>query len=252
LKDKVKINDFQELYKFFLSAKQGKTVFYISFGDPSDQAVADFQVCEVRYRPQATTKANSENVTLVLEAMRNQGFKFEVEAADQLRIEFVDEGLIHYFDIEVTAVNNSDLGLRFSAKLPENLCVKSHYEEVRLPAKRDRKINMTIKGQNVEVAYLSSDGASVFIPQANFNDIQVGKAIRHIELTVDGFIVKANAEIDHMRRHMDGRNIVTSLKFMFFGINDETTLASIVEQKSASLSSKDAMIRYAQPFEMAS
>jgi hypothetical protein len=39
---------------------------------------------------------------------------------------------------------------------------------------------------------------------------------------------------------------------MFFGINDETTLATIVEQKSASLSSKDAMIRYAQPFEMAS
>ena len=59
MKDKVKINDFQELYKFFLSAKQGKTVFYISFGDPSDQAVVDFQVCEVRYRPQATTKANS-------------------------------------------------------------------------------------------------------------------------------------------------------------------------------------------------
>ena len=252
MKDKVKINDFQELYKFFLSAKQGKTVFYISFGDPSDQTVADFQVCEVRYRPQATTKANSENVTLVLEAMRNQGFKFKVEAADQFRIEFVDEGLIHYFDIEVTASNNSDLGLRFSAKLPENLSVKSHYEEVRLPAKRDRKINMTIKGQNVEVAYLSSDGASVFIPQANFNDIQVGKAIRHIELTIDGFIVKANAEIDHMRRHMDGRNIVTSLRFMFFGINDEITLASIVEQKSTSLSSKDAMIRYAQPLEMAS
>ncbi|MDB4536840.1 hypothetical protein N9210_05945, partial [Oceanospirillaceae bacterium] len=167
-------------------------------------------------------------------------------------IEFVDEGLIHYFDIEVTASNNSDLGLRFSAKLPENLSVKTHYEEVRLPAKRDRKINMTIKGQNVEVAYLSSDGASVFIPQANFNDIQVGKAIRHIELTIDGFIVKANAEIDHMRRHMDGRNIVTSLRFMFFGINDEITLASIVAQKSASLSSKDAMIRYAQPLEMAS
>jgi len=111
---------------------------------------------------------------------------------------------------------------------------------------------MTIKGQNVEVAYLSSDGASVFIPQANFNDIQVGKAIRHIELTVDGFIVKANAEIGHMRRHMDGRNIVTSLRFMFFGSNDGTTLAGIVEQKSAYLSSKDAMIRYAQPMEMAS
>ena len=85
-------------------------------------------------------------MTLVLEAMRNQGFKFEIEVADQLRIEFVDEGLIHYFGIEVTAVNNSDLGFRFSAKLPETLCVKSHYDEVRLPAKRDRKINMTIKG----------------------------------------------------------------------------------------------------------
>ena len=64
-----------------MSAKQRKIVFYISFGDPSDQAVADFQVCEVRYRPQATSKANSENVTLVLKAMRNQGFKFEVKAA---------------------------------------------------------------------------------------------------------------------------------------------------------------------------
>ena len=121
-----------------------------------------------------------------------------------------------------------------------------------MPAKWDRKINMTIKGQIVEVAYLASDGASVFIPQANFNDIQVGKAIRHIELTVDGFVVKANAEIHHMRRHKNGRNIVTNLRFMFFGINDETTLASIVEQKSASLSLKDAMIRYAQPLEMAS
>ena len=252
MKDKVKINDFQELYKFFLSAKQRKTVFYVSFGDPSDQAIADFQVCEVRYRPQATTKANSENVTLVLEAMRNQGFKFEVEAADQLRIEFIDEGLIHYFDIEVTALNKSNFGLRLSAKLPKSLCVKSHYDEVRLPARRDREINLTINGQNVEVAYLSSDGASVFIPQANFNDIQVGKAIRHIELTVGGFIVKANAEIHHMRRHMDGRNIVTNLRFMFFGMNDETTLASIVEQKSASLSLKDAMIRYAHSLEMAS
>ena len=121
-----------------------------------------------------------------------------------------------------------------------------------MPAKWDRKINMTIKGQIVKVASLSSDGASVFISQANFNDIQVGKAIRHIELTVDGFVLKANAEIHHMRRHMDGRNIVTNLRFMFFGINDETTLASLVEQKSASLSLKDAMIRYAQPLEMAS
>ena len=206
----------------------------------------------MRYRPQATAKANSENVTLVLEAVRNQGFKFEIEVADQLRIEFVDEGLIHYFDIEVTAFNNSDLGFRSSAKLPEILCVKSHYDEVRLPAKWDRKINMTIKGQIVEVAHLSSDGASVFIPQTNFNNIQVGKAIRHIKLTVDGFVLKANAEIHHMRRHMDGRNIVTNLRFMFFGINDETTLASLVEQKSASLSLKDAMIRYAQPLEMAS
>jgi len=184
--------------------------------------------------------------------MRNQGFKFEVKAAEQLWIEFVDEGLIHYFGIEVTAVNNSDLGFRFRAKLPETLCVKSHYDEVRLPAKWDRKINMTIKGQIVKVASLSSDGASVFISQANFNDIQVGKAIRHIELTVDGFVLKANAEIHHMRRHMDGRNIVTNLRFMFFGINDEATLASLVEQKSASLSLKDAMIRYAQPLEMAS
>ena len=233
-------------------AKQWKTLFYIGFGDPSDQALADFQICKVRYRPQATTKANSENVTLVLKAMRNQDFKFEVEVADQLLIEFLNEGLIHYFNIEVTAFNNSDLGFRFSAKLPESLCVKPHYDEVRLPAKWDRKINMTIKGQIVEVAYLSSDGASVFIPQANFNDIQVGKAIRHIELTVDGFIVKVNAEIHHMRRHMDGRNIVTNLRFMFFGINDDTTLASKVEQKSASLSLKDAMIRYAQPLKMAS
>ena len=106
-----------------MSAKQCKIVFYISFGDLSDQAVADFHVCEVRSRPQATTKANSENVTLVLEAMRNQGFKFEIEVADQLRIEFVDEGLLHYFYIEVTAVNNSDLGFRFCAKLPQTLCV---------------------------------------------------------------------------------------------------------------------------------
>ena len=252
MKDKIKIGSFAEMYKFFLASKQRKTVFYISFGDPSDGTIADFRACEVRYRPQATTKASGENVTLVLEAMANQGFKFVIEAQDALRIEFIEGGLIHYFDLQVSAVNNSDLGMRFSAKLPDHVSVKSHYDELRLPAKRDKKINMTISGQHIEVIYVAGDGASVFIPQANFHDIKVGRAIRHVELNVDGILVKVNAEIHHIRKHMDGLKIVTGLRFMFFGIDDENKLTNLVAKRSASLSLKETMIGYAEPMEMAS
>ena len=76
MKDKVMISDWKEIHKFFSDAKQRKVVFYITFGDPSEQAVADFRISEIIFRPQKTTKASGSNVTVQLEALRNQDVKF--------------------------------------------------------------------------------------------------------------------------------------------------------------------------------
>jgi hypothetical protein len=141
-------------------------------------------------------------------------------------------------------VNQSKLGLFFSFKLPDQISNNSYYDEQRLPARRDNKINMTVSSQSVDVIHISSDGASVLLPHANIDDIEVGKAIRLIELNVDGYKLKANAEINYIRKHFNGFKILTDLRFMFFGIDDEANLRKFIAEKSASLTLKQIMTRY--------
>ena len=154
MKDKVMISDWKEIHKFFSDAKQRKVVFYITFGDPSEQAVADFRISEIIFRPQKTTKASGSNVTVQLEALRNQDVKFAIKSKEKLRIDFIDEGLAQCFDIEVVNVNSTKLGLYFTFKLPDQVNQNSYHDELRLPTRRDKKIKMTLSGQSVDVIHL--------------------------------------------------------------------------------------------------
>jgi len=242
LKDEVKMSGFKDLYQFFMTAKVRKFSFYISFGDAEDQTLADYRLQEVVYKPAKMKKPSSNDVTLVLEPLSQPDFKAIIETKSELRVEFFHEGRVHYFDVEVGFVNASDLGLGFSAKLPEQVSVKQRRDLLRLPATRDEHINMTIGGQKIDVIDVSGGGASVLIPQANIYDVEVGKAIKHIELNVDGFSAKASGEVRHMRAHSNGLNLVVGLRFIFFGLNDEDDLLHLVKRKLASLSRKEAMI----------
>ena len=246
MKDKVMISDWKEIHKFFSDAKQRKVVFYITFGDPSEQAVGDFRISEIRFRPQKTTKASGNNVTVELEALRNQDVKFVIKSKEKLRIDFIDEGFAQYFDIEVVNVNSTKLGLFFTFKLPDQVNNNSYHDELRLPARRDKKIKMTLSGQSVDVIHISSKGASVLLPHANIDDVKVGKAIRLIELKVDGYKLKANAEINYIREHLNGSKILTDLRFMYFGIDDESSLEKFIAEKSALLTLKQMMTRYSK------
>ena len=252
MKEKTKGKDPQAMYKFFIAAKNRKMVFYVSFGDPADGTIADFRLCEVRYSPHKAVKASSENVTLMFEVLGNQGFTFVIEAMDQLRIEFIDEDRVHFFDVKVNAVNQAGSAIRFSVKQPDYWSVRPQQSSYRLIPNQDQEISMTIKDQNIEVIYVSSQGASVFIPQANSYDLEVGRAIRHIEICVDGVCLKVNAEIYRTRTHLNGLKIVTDLRFMFFGASDETNLTNIVEKKLAYLPIKEALIKNYHPIEITS
>jgi len=241
LKDEVKFSGFKDLYQFFMTAKARKFSFYISFGDSADQTLADYRLQEVVYKPAKMKKPSSNDVTLVMEPLTQPDFTAIIANKDQLRVEFFHEGRVHYFDVEVGFVSSSDLGLGFSAKLPDEVCVKHRRDMLRLPATRDDAINMTISGQPVDVIDVSGGGASILIPKSNMYDVEIGKAIKNIELNVDDFSARASAEVRHMRVHNNGVKLVVGLRFMFFGQNDEDDLLHLVKQKSTSLSRKDAM-----------
>ncbi len=155
------MSGFKDLYQFFMTAKARKFSFYISFGDAADQTLADYRLQEVVYKPAKMKKPSGNDVTLVLEPLSQPDFKAIIETKNVLRVEFFHEGRVHYFDVEVGFLNSSDLGLGFSAKLPEQVSVKQRRDLLRLPATRDEQINMTIGGQKVDVIDVSGGGASV-------------------------------------------------------------------------------------------
>ena len=239
--DEVKISGFKDLYQFFMTVKARKCSFYISFGDAADQTLADYRLQEVVYKTAKMKWPSNSDVTLVLEPLSQPDFTAIIETKDDLRVEFFHDSRVHYFDIQVGFVNSCEYGLGFSAKLPDTVSVKQHRDLLNLPATLDEKINMSIGGQNVDVIDVSGGGASVLIPQANLYDVEVGKAIKHIEIKIDGFQAKASAEVRHMRAHANGLKLVVGLRFIFFGRNDEDDLLHLVKQKSASLSRKEAM-----------
>jgi hypothetical protein len=236
LKDEVKVSGFKQVYPFFMTAKARQCAFYISFGDAADQTLADYRLQEVVYMPSKSTIPNNDDVTLVLEPINEPDFVAMIEVKDELRVEFFYEGRVHYFDVKIGVVSPTDCGLGFSAKLPGSLRVKQHREMLQLPAASDEKINMSISGQQIDVIDVSGGGASVLIPQANLYDVEVGKAIKHVEIKVGTFAAKVSAEVRHMRSHADGLKLVVGLRFIFFGRNDEDDLLHLVKQKLASLS----------------
>ena len=236
LKDEVEISGFKDIYHFFMSAKARKRSFYVSFGDAVDQTLADYRLQEVVYKSADQQVPSNNDVTLVLEPINEPDFVAMIEAQDRLRVEFFHEGRIHYFDVQVGDVSASSGGVGFSAKLPENVRAKPNREMLQFPAASDEKINMSIGGQPVDVIDVSGGGASVLLPQANLYDVEVGKAIKHIELKVDGFQTKVNAEVRHMRSHADGLKLLVGLRFIFFRNHEEDDLLHLVKQKIASVS----------------
>ena len=236
VKDEVKISGFKQVYQFFMTAKVRKCAFYVSFGDAADQTLANYGLKEVVYNSSKSQTPTNNDVSLVLEPLSEPDFVAMIEAEDGLRVEFFYEGRVHYFDVQIGVVSSADCGLGFSAKLPDHIMVKQHREMLQLPAASDEKINMSISGQQIDVIDVSGGGASVLIPQANLYDVEVGKAIKHIEIKVDGFAAKVSAEVRHMRSHADGLKLVVGLRFIFFGSNDEDNLLHLVKQKLASLS----------------
>jgi hypothetical protein len=54
-------------------------------------------------------------------------------------------------------------------------------------------------------------------------------------MCVDLARLKANAAISHTRMYLGGLKIVTDLKLMFFGTEDEVTSTGIVAEKSSSI-----------------
>mgnify|MGYP006076688941 CR=1 FL=1 len=236
MKDEVKVSGFKQVYQFFMTAKARKCAFYISFGDAADQTLANYRLQEVIYNPVKSKSPTNNDVTLVLEPLNEPDFLAMIEANDDLRVEFFYEGRVHYFDVQIGVVNSSDCGLGFSAKLPDNIKVKQHREMLQLPAASDETINISISGQHIDVIDVSGGGASVLMPHANLYDVEVGKAIKHIELKFGGFAAKVSAEVRHMRSHADGLKLVVGLRFIFFGRNDEDDLLHLVKQKLASLS----------------
>ena len=236
LKDEVEISGFKDIYHFFMSAKARKRSFYVSFGDAVDQTLADYRLQEVVYKSADQHAPSNNDVTLVLEPINEPDFVAMIEAQDRLRVEFFHEGRIHYFDVQVGDVSASSGGVGFSAKLPENVRAKPNREMLQLPAASDEKINMSIGGQPVDVIDVSGGGASVLLPQANLYDVEVGKAIKHIELKVDGFQAKVSAEVRHMRSHADGLKLLVGLRFIFFRNHEEDDLLHLVKQKIASVS----------------
>jgi hypothetical protein len=241
LKDEVTINEFKELYIFFMMLKARKRSFYISFGDAADQTLADYRLQEVIYKPAKMKRPSHNDVTLVLEPLSKPNLTALIQTKDELRVEFFHEGLVHYFDIKVGFVSACEFGLGFSTTLPECLSVKQPRDMLHLPAIHDKTINMNIGGQHIDVIDVSGSGGAVLIPQANFNDIEVGKAIRHLEIKIDGFTAKANAEIRHIRPHASGLKLVVGLRFIFFGRDDEDYLLHLVKQKAVSLSRKEGV-----------
>ena len=236
MKDEVEISGFKDIYHFFMSAKARKRSFYVSFGDAVDQTLADYRLQDVVYKSADQQAPSNNDVTLVLEPINEPDCVAMIEAQDRLRVEFFHEGRIHYFDVQVGDVTTSSGGVGFSAKLPENVRAKPNREMLQLPAASDEKINMSIWGQPVDVIDVSGGGASVLLPQANLYDVEVGKAIKHIELKVDGFQTKVNAEVRHMRSHADGLKLLVGLRFIFCRNHEEDDLLHLVKQKIASVS----------------
>ena len=236
MKDEVEISGFKDIYQFFMMAKARKCCFYVSFGEAVDQTLADYRLQEVVYNSDKNQIPSNNDVTLMLEPIKEPDFVARIEAQDRLRVEFFYEGRIHYFDVQVGGISSSNGSVGFSAKLPDNVRTKQHREMLQLPAANDEQINMSIGGQKVDVIDVSGGGASVLIPQANLYDVDVGKAIKHIEIKVDGFQTKVSAEVRHMRSHADGLKLLVGLRFIFFRNHDEDDLLHLVKQKIASVS----------------
>ena len=95
-------------------------------------------------------------------------------------------------------------------------------------------IAMHINNKPVRLLNISGGGAAVLIPLANRDDLEIGKAIRNISLSVDELKAPLSAEVRHLRMHEDGEFLIVGLRFIFFGYNHEDQLLHLVHKRSVS------------------
>ena len=233
MEDSVKVEGFKALYQFFVKAKSRKQSFFLTFGDEHGQEVVNYRLSTVDYKPAKMKKPGLEDVTLTFVPVGESDFDAVVETGDNLRIEFYYEGFVNYFQIEVGFVNQTDEGLSFTSKLPEQVFAKQRRDMVRVDVEEeDASISMHIKDQQVTLLNISGGGAAVLIPLANRDDLEIGKAIKNIRLNVDDLVAPLSAEVRHLRMHENGDELIVGLRFIFYGATDGDDLLSLVHKRT--------------------
>jgi len=230
--DSIKVSGFKPLYQFFVKAKSRKQSFFLTFGDSQGQEVLDYRLGRVDYKPAKMKKPGLEDVSLTFVPAGPVEFEAVIEPGDSLRIEFYYEGFVNYFIAEVGFVAPTDDGMSFSAKLPESIFAKQRRDMERLDVVEGGDISMHINDNPVRLLNISGGGAAVLIPLANRDDLEIGKAIRNIRLSVDDLEAPLSAEVRHLRMHEDGDFLIVGLRFIFFGYNHEDQLLHLVHKRS--------------------
>ena len=232
--DSIKVSGFKPLYQFFVKAKSRKQSFFLTFGDSQGQEVMDYRLGRVDYKPAKMKKPGLEDVTLTFVPAGSADFEAVIEPGDQLRIEFYYEGFVNYFIAEVGFVTPGDDGLSFSAKLPESIYAKQRRDMERLDVVEGSEIAMHINDKPVRLLNISGGGAAVLLPLANRDELEIGKAIKNMRLSVDDLVAPLSAEVRHLRIHENGEFLIVGLRFIFFGYNHEDQLLHLVHKRTIS------------------
>jgi len=230
--DSIKVSGFKPLYQFFVKAKSRKQSFFLTFGDKQGQEVMDYRLGRVDYKPAKIKKPGLEDVSLTFVPAGVADFEAVIEPGDKLRIEFYYEGFVNYFLAEVGFVAPQDDGLSFSAKLPEHILAKQRRDMVRIDVDEGSDIEMHVNDSPVRLLNISGGGAEVLMPLANRDELEIGKAIKNMRLSVDDLVAPLNAEVRHLRMHEDGNFLIVGLRFIFFGYNHEDQLLHLVHKRT--------------------
>ena len=194
----------------------------------------DYRLGRVDYKPAKMKKPGLEDVTLTFVPAGSADFEAVIEPGDQLRIEFYYEGFVNYFIAEVGFVTPGDDGLSFSAKLPESIYAKQRRDMERLDVVEGSEIAMHINDKPVRLLNISGGGAAVLLPLANRDELEIGKAIKNMRLSVDDLVAPLSAEVRHLRIHENGEFLIVGLRFIFFGYNHEDQLLHLVHKRTIS------------------
>lgn len=194
----------------------------------------DYRLGRVDYKPAKMKKPGLEDVSLTFVPAGAVEFEAVIEPGDKLRIEFYYEGFVNYFIAEVGFITPSDDGLSFSAKLPEQIFAKQRRDMVRIDVEENSGIEMHVNDNPVRLLNISGGGAAVLMPLANRDELEIGKAIKNMRLSVDDLVAPLYAEVRHLRMYEDGDFLIVGLRFIFFGYNHEDQLLHLVHKRTVS------------------